>query len=77
MSQAWYGDFEAASSLYPGNCPGIDVSSQNRAGHRAGAVYVEAASDSFYKIKKALMINLEELLGPSETTGNLLQCYIL
>lgn len=63
--------------MYPGNSPGIVISPQNRAGHRTGAVYMAAASDSFYKIEKALMIKLEGLPGPSEITGNLVELHIL
>lgn len=63
--------------MYTRNSPGIFISLQNRAGDRADAMNMSAASDSFYKIEKALIINLEGLLGQSETTIKLVELHIL
>ena len=63
--------------MYTRHSPGIFISLQNRAGDRAGAMNMSAASDSFYKIEKALIINLEGLLGESETTIKLVELHIL
>lgn len=63
--------------MYSVNSPGIVINPQDWVWHRACAVFMVAASDSLCKVEKALMINLEGLPGPSETTGSLVELHIL